>query len=192
MSPDEALQNLITGNERFCEGRSKGVAPDFAAMAEGQQPFAAILGCSDSRVPVEVVFDQNFGDLFVARIAGNVAAPTQIGSLEFAVGQLGCALIVVLGHSGCGAVNACMHKADALAPSAENHIDYVLQYIQPALTAASGQNLEAAVSANVRHQRQRLFESSSQLKNAVEAGTLAIVGAEFNLSDGRVTFHDDA
>lgn len=196
LSAAEALASLVEGNHRFVNGTGIGSHPERRAdLVEGQQPFAAVLGCADSRVPVEAVFDQGLGDLFVVRVAGNVAGPSQVGSLEFAVSQLGVRLIVVLGHSACGAVDATLAQLDGSAPALTPGLGALVSLLRPgvesvhAAGAADRQALSrAAVRANVAHVVRTLGESSVALASAMREEGLEIVGAEYALDSGEVVF----
>lgn len=196
----DALEMLRQGNQRFVEERPKVAEIAGEArrreIASGQAPFAVILGCSDSRVPAEIVFDQGLGDLFVIRVAGNIVAPSQVGSVEFAVEMFGTALVVVLGHSSCGAIGATLDQltrdSDARSPNLAAIVDRVKPGIEPLLAqrpALEGAALEqAAVRANVEASVSGLMSGSAILSDAVTAGRLLIVGAEYDLETGRVTF----
>ncbi len=187
MDPAAALDKLRAGNARFLAGERNGHAPDFDQMKAGQAPFAAVLGCADSRVPAEIIFNQSFGDIFTVRVAGNVATATQIGSLDFAVEQLGCCLIVILGHSQCGAVKACLGANEKPSTEAgEPHINHVLEAILPGI-AGTG-DIESAVTANVHFQVKTLLEESTVIAKRVAEGKILVVGAEFDLATGEVTF----
>jgi len=155
-----------------------------AALAEAQQPWAAVLGCADSRVPLEILFDAGFGDLFVVRVAGNVAATEQIGSLEYAVSVLGTPLVMVLGHSGCGAVTAAL--SDAPTPG---QIPALLRQIEASIPEGCD-NLDRAIEHNVEHQLFRLLDQSPLIKEKVEQGELALHGAVVDLSTGQVRLLD--
>lgn len=187
VSPDEALKRLVDGNKRFAQ--QKPLYPErtlqrLQTVAKAQYPFAAILGCADSRVPSEIVFDQGLGDLFVVRMAGNVVSPTAIGSLEFATAVLGSQLILVLGHRKCGAVAAAV-KGDPLP----GRIGTFVEDIKPAVDRIrnkSGDINENAVVANVQYQVEILKETSSILSQLVRDGKLKIVGGSYNLDNGRV------
>jgi carbonic anhydrase len=167
-------------------------------MSGGQRPFAIIHACSDSRVPVELVFDQGFGDLFVIRVAGNIVAPSQIGSIEFAASQFGTRLVVVLGHSNCGAVTAALQEL-ALeqthrSPNLRAIVDRVRPAIEPVLQAHKDSDTHtltgAAVRANILASVERLRHGSLILEQLIEAGELTVVGAEYSLETGRVEFFD--
>jgi carbonic anhydrase len=158
VTADEALARLLDGNERYAAGRSAGPGRDERRRKEqagGQTPFAVILGCADSRVPPEIVFDQGIGDVFVVRVAGNTAADdVTLGSIEFGASVLGCALVLVLGHERCGAVTAAINAvAHGRRPEG-----YLAALVDPILPAVEGRDLEAAVKANVRRQVAALAE----------------------------------
>jgi carbonic anhydrase len=150
-------------------------------VASVQRPFAAFLGCADSRVPIEMIFDQGFGDLFVTRIAGNVASSENIGSLEFGTEVLGAKVLYVLGHTQCGAVQAAARGAEV-----PGQISGLFQHIRPAVKAAGG-NVEAAIEENVRHQALILAESSPVISRRLQRQELIIAGGIYDLSSGRVT-----
>ena len=186
-NPDKALKLLIDGNERFVENKRKYPNQEWkriTQVAPSQAPFAAILGCADSRVPAEIVFDRGFGDIFVCRVAGNVATPEEIGSLEFAVVVLGVKVIWVLGHERCGAVKAAI-EGGALP----GQIGSLTQAIRPAVESSknqAGDKVENAVKANVRLQANRL-KASPLLYERIEAGTLKIFGFYYDLDTGECT-----
>jgi carbonic anhydrase len=188
VTPDAALKNLIEGNNRFVVNKRLYPRQSKSRLEEtslGQYPFAAILGCADSRVPAEIVFDQGLGDLFVVRVAGNVVSPETIGSLEFSTAVLGAQLIVVLGHAKCGAVSAAV-KGTPLP----GRIGSFVEEIKPAVEIARNKpgNLEDnAIIANVQYQAQRLAESSTILKGLIKEGKLKIVGGRYDLATGKVT-----
>lgn len=199
---DEALQWLKVGNERYVKSLTdpeNAVAARHELISE-QDPFAIILGCSDARVPVEIVFDQGLGDLFVIRVAGNVVAPSQIGSIEFAVEKFNTRLVVVLGHSHCGAVTACV---DALMNPEQNYtanLQSIVDRIRPSVynlhelaTAKGGEIdkqelIDSSISANVRMSVSQLKHASRLLEDMNRTGELLIVGAEYNLDTGEVEF----
>ena len=198
----EALERLREGNARFVaevrnDAQSQGRVRRHALMA-GQEPFAIILGCSDSRVPAEIVFDQGLGDLFVIRVAGNVIAASQIGSVEFAAERFGTRLVVVLGHSQCGAIQATLEDlqrprdqrsrnlrsiVDRVRPSIETLLDTDLRHDHEAL-------LRHAVRANVRVSAYHLRHGSEILEQLSEENGLLVVGAEYSLETGVVEFFD--
>jgi carbonic anhydrase len=199
IGPLEALERLQVGNRRFTEGKASQRTIDprgKEARIPDQRPFAIILGCSDSRVPAEIVFDQGIGDLFVVRVAGNVVAPSQVGSVEFAAERFGTRLAVVLGHSVCGAVEATIDElsqpgenrspnlqaiVDRIAPAVEGLIDSDLAEDRDAL-------LRAAVRANVRASVEALERGSEILERLIAKGDLLVVGAEYSLNTGIVEF----
>lgn len=183
MSPREAVAFLQAGNERFADGKTAAPNRDIDRLREvapRQTPFAAFLGCADSRVPIEIVFDQGFGDLFVTRIAGNVAATENIASLEFATEVLGAKVLYVLGHTSCGAVSAAA-KGDPVP----GQISALFQHIRPAVRAARG-DVARAVLENVRIQAQTLVEGSTVISSLVSSGKLVVAGGIFDLQSGRV------
>jgi carbonic anhydrase len=186
-TPEQALERLLAGNERFAAGRARRPRQDAARRAEvcgGQLPFAVVLGCADSRVPPEIVFDQGLGDLFVLRVAGNVIDDVLLGTIELAVTHLHTPLVMVLGHSQCGAVTAVVAE-DELA----GHLPDVARAIQPAVDAAGemdGDLLANAVRVNAERTALRLRESRPILAPLVEAGSLSIVAAQYDLDRGTV------
>lgn len=188
VSPDAGIKRLVEGNQRFIDG--KRLNPNQSQLrlretAVDQYPFAAILGCADSRVPAEIVFDQGLGDLFVVRVAGNIAAQEAIGSLEFATAVLGAQAIMVLGHARCGAVSAAI-KGDPLP----GRIGIFVEEIKPAVERArkkTGNLEENAIIANVQYQVDRLIESSTILGSLIKEGKLKIVGGRYDLATGKVT-----
>ena len=187
MNPDKANTLLIEGNERFVENKRKFPDQqwaDITAVAPSQAPFAAILGCADSRVPAEIVFDRGFGDIFVCRVAGNVATPEEIGSLEFAVVVLGVIVILVLGHERCGAVKAAIEGGEL-----PGHIGSLTEAIKPAVESSknqAGDKVENAVKANIRLQANRL-KASPLLSQRMDAGSLKIFGYYYDLDTGACT-----
>ncbi|MDO1449882.1 carbonic anhydrase [Rhodocytophaga aerolata] len=189
ISPDESLQRLKEGNKRFIEGKSARPRQDPATirnLSKGQQPFAIIMGCSDSRVPSEIIFDQGLGDLFIVRTAGQVPAQASFGSIEFADRVLGAKLIVVLGHTSCGAVAAAVN-----VPEVPGHIVHLINEIKPAALNTKGKpgdHVTNAIYENVRLQVQKLRELEPVLAQDVKAGKIKIVGAIYHLEDGRVEF----
>lgn len=183
MSPRQALDFLQAGNARFVAGRSAAPNRDIERLREvapRQTPFAAFLGCADSRVPIEIVFDQGFGDLFVTRIAGNVAATENIASLEFATQVLGAKVLYVLGHTSCGAVTAA-----AQAAPVPGQISALFQHIRPAVRAAKG-DVAAAIRENVKLQAQTLVEASTVISALVADGKVLVAGGIFDLQTGKV------
>jgi carbonic anhydrase len=188
VSADEAMKRLMEGNKRFVDGKRQNPHQSRLRLQEtavAQYPFASILGCADSRVPVEILFDQGLGDLFVVRVAGNVASQTAIGSLEFSTAVLGSQLIIVLGHSRCGAVSAAI-AGDPLP----GRIGVFVEEIKPAVERVkfkSGDIQENAVTANVQYQAAQLAESSTILAGLIRESKLKIVGGRYDLATGQVT-----
>jgi carbonic anhydrase len=193
----EALERLREGNRRFASGKARVALPGRTERAElvtGQQPFAIVLGCSDSRVPAEIVFDQGLGDLFVIRVAGNIVAPSQIGSVEFAAERFGTRLVVVLGHSQCGAVLATLEELRRPDHTQSRNLRSIVDRIRPSveslLTTELGEDLDAlmdeAVRANVRASANQLRHGSEVLERLIEREGLLVVGAEYSLETGRV------
>ena len=189
-TPDDALNNLMAGNARYMQGspiHPNQSAERQAEVAQGQHPWAAILGCIDSRVPPELVFDQGLGDLFVARTAGQVIDNVVLGSLEFAVEE-GVKLIMVLGHQSCGAVNATIQTLQTNG-HAEGQIATLVEAIKPAVIEAQSQPgdlLDNAVRANVALEVEYLKSSSQIISQALGQGTIGLVGARYDLGTGAV------
>jgi carbonic anhydrase len=185
LSPDAALQRLLDGNKRFAEHRLTSFDDDLAILkantVEKQEPFAGILSCADSRVPVELIFDQTIGHIFVTRVAGNTAGSTVIASLEYGAAVLGTKVIVVLGHAGCGAVKAAMS-----GKAVPGQISTLFPALQPAVAQGHG-NLEEAIKANARIQAQLLMTGSPLLGGLVKSGDLKIVAGYYALDSGVVT-----
>jgi carbonic anhydrase len=185
---DKALELLLDGNQRFLHQKRK--YPDqslerLRLVAKGQYPFASILGCADSRVPAEIIFDQGLGDLFVVRVAGNVASDMVIGSLEYATAILGSQLIVVLGHRKCGAVAEALQEQPV-----PGRIGFVVEGIKPAverIKLRTGDIQENAVVANIQYQAEKLQESSTILAKLIRKGQLKIVGACYDIETGKVS-----
>jgi carbonic anhydrase len=201
ISARQALERLREGNRRFVSNvrshESLAGEARRVEVAAGQQPFAIILGCSDSRVPAEIVFDQGLGDLFVIRVAGNIVAPSQIGSVEFAAEQYGTRLVVVLGHSQCGAVMATieqlMRPGSTHSRNLHSIVDRVRPSVQPLLATHpvhSDALLRDAVRANVRMSADQLRHGSEVLEHLITANGLTVVGAEYSLETGVVDFFD--
>ena len=198
----EALAQLREGNYRFSQNlRALDSLPTETkrmALTAGQEPFAVILGCSDSRVPAELVFDQGLGDLFVIRVAGNIVAPSQIGSVEFAVSQFGTRLVVVLGHSQCGAIMATIDELSKGSDSPSANIKSIVDRVKPAVEGLMHTELKnkpeelmnEAVRANVRASANQLRHGSAIIENLIEKDGLLIVGAEYCLESGTVDFFD--
>jgi carbonic anhydrase len=184
-SPAEALQALVEGNRRFVERKLTFYQDDLAILqqntAEKQEPFASVLSCADSRVPVELIFDQSIGHVFVNRVAGNIETTEIIASVEYGAVVLGTRVIMVLGHGNCGAV-----KATIDGKAVPGQISSLYRYIRPAVNAA-GANLQAATEANAKIQAQLLKESSPVLADLVKEGKLSVVAAYFDVASGKVT-----
>lgn len=194
VSPDAALKALQDGNRRFVSGKTKGqskVSARRAELVEGQSPFAVILGCSDSRLPAELVFDQGLGQLFGVRVAGNTAAdPLVVGSAEYSVSQLKSPLIVVLGHDDCGAVKAAIDVVTK-GTSLPGQLPAVIQPIIPAVQAVAStppdQMLAAAVTENIRRAVTSI-SAEALIAPMVANGSVKVVGAEYRLATGKVDF----
>jgi len=202
ISATEALDRLRDGNGRFVSERQRKRRPGSSRrteLVEGQAPFAIILGCSDSRVPAEIVFDQGLGDLFVIRVAGNVVAPSQIGSVEFAAERFGTRLVVVLGHSMCGAVLATLEELDRptemRSPNLRSIVDRIRPAVEGLLEVGLGGDWDAllhhAVRANIRASVDHLRHGSAILERLIEREGLLVVGAEYSLESGVVDFLGD-
>lgn len=201
---EEALEMLRLGNQRYVASLSEDhpKMQDRPELVEEQNPKAIILGCSDARVPVEIVFDQKLGDLFVIRVAGNVVAPSQIGSVEFAADKFNTKLVVVLGHSHCGAVTACVNSLINPEQNYTPNLQSIVDRIRPSvynlheLATANGQDVDAnelidrSIRANVRMSVSQLKHGSRILEDLVNSGELLIVGAEYDLKTGKVEFLD--
>jgi carbonic anhydrase len=190
-TPAAAMRELVMGNQRFAEGKSTGPHRSMARLrdvAPKQAPFAAVLACADSRVPVEILFDQGFGDMFVCRAAGNIVTSEMLASLEFGTLVLGAKVLLVLGHNSCGAV-----KATIAGDAVPGQISALYQHIQPAVERVAAQSkeakpeLEAVAHENVRLQVRLLAGSSPVLGGLVKEGKLTISGGMYDLSTGRVT-----
>lgn len=200
ISATEALDKLREGNARFVDGnRCADARQGHARLDEhldGQAPFAIILGCSDSRVPVEIVFDVGLGDLFIVRVAGNIVTPALMGSIELAVEKFGPRLVVVLGHSGCGAVDLTIQAMKNVDEKTTNHVSSIVERIRPAITEvlaadAAGDPaalLQDAVRANICAGVDALLQGSSTLARYVRDDGLLVVGAEYSLETGQVEF----
>lgn len=202
ISAYDALDRLKEGNTRFVSGvqslealRSQMHRSD---LVDGQEPFAIILGCSDSRVPAEIVFDQGLGDLFVIRVAGNIVAPSQVGSVEFAAEQLGSRLVVVLGHSQCGAIRATLNEMQQPSGSHSSNFRSIVNRIRPSIEGLFATELrndpvelaKQAGRANVRHAVDHLRHGSAVLEELIESAGLLVVGAEYAMDTGVVDFFD--
>jgi carbonic anhydrase len=185
LSPDAALQELMDGNRRFTSGRLTSFEQDLAILKqntiEKQEPFAAVLSCADSRVPVELVFDQSIGQIFVVRVAGNVVTPEIIASLEYGAAVLGTKVILVMGHGSCGAV-----KATIQAKEVPGQISALYPHIQPAVDQA-GPNLEAAAKANAKIQAGLLREASTVIAGLLKEGKVKVVAGYYDIASGSAT-----
>ncbi len=202
ISAQEALSRLQEGNLRFVDNTLKGSSRNTRKrrdeLVEGQAPSAIILGCSDSRVPAEIIFDQGLGDLFVIRVAGNIVAPSQVGSVEFAAEQFGTRLVVVLGHSMCGAVLATLDELDRPTENRSPNLRSIVDRIRPAVEALleteprENRNdlIRHAVRANIRAAADHLRHGSQILEQLIQKNGLIVLGAEYSLETGIVEFFD--
>ena len=185
LTPDAALRALMAGNERFDNHQLTSVEHDLRILkehtVEKQEPFAAVLACADSRVPVELVFDQTIGRIFVTRVAGNIVTPEIVASLEYAVAVLGVKVLLVLGHTGCGAVKAAM-KADAVP----GQISALYQYLQPSVEDSGG-DFGHAIAHNAQLQAKLLRTSSTVVREALQAAKVRVESGVYDLATGRVT-----
>src|SRR5580658_186056 len=196
----EALALLREGNRRFVADlrNPESLHARRMELAAGQAPFAAILGCSDSRVPVEIVFDQGLGDLFVIRVAGNIVAPSLIGSVEFAAEQFGTRLVVVLGHTKCGAIETTLQQLQRPIENQSRNLHSIVDLIRPSIEGLLSTELRhdlpalahAAVRANIRASVQHLRHGSDIIKQLIQKAGLLVVGAEYSLETGVVDFFD--
>lgn len=199
-TPAEALQRLVDGNRRFRDASSElsGRVWSKEFAQQPQRPFAIVLGCSDSRTPVEILFDVGFGDLFVVRIAGNIVAPSGVGSIEFAAAQFGTRLVVVMGHTRCGAVAATVREIETpgLGPESKNIrsiTDRIAPHIETLVRSGDRDRIaREAVRANVRASADHLRHGSQILEELVSAGRVVVVGAEYDIETGAVDFFDGA
>ena len=199
----EALQQLKEGNQRFVSGGR--MVKDLtnrkrrSEVIKGQEPFAIVLGCSDARVPLEIVFDHGLGHLFVIRVAGNIVAPSQMGSIEFAAERFGTRLVVVLGHSKCGAIKATVEQLETPdeihSPNLASIIDRIRPSVEPLFATGSDRDhdelLHDAMLANVRASVDQLRHGSAILENLVQNHDLQIIGAEYSIETGQVDFLDN-
>lgn len=199
LDASDALRRLREGNRRFVdESRHHGESGESRRreLADGQEPFAIILGCSDSRVPAEIIFDQGLGDLFVIRVAGNIVQPSQIGSVEFAATRFGTRLVVVLGHTNCGAVTATIEQLQSPDEQRSVNLRSIVGFIRPSVEAMLGEDLDAetrlsrAIRANVQASAERLRHASPIIEELERESGLLIVGAEYSLETGDVHFFD--
>jgi carbonic anhydrase len=202
ISAEEAIKRLREGNRRFVDGETENdsSANHFQRpnMAGGQNPFAIVLACSDSRVPTELIFDQGIGDLFVIRVAGNVVAPSQIGSIEYAATQFDTRVVVVLGHSNCGAIIATLKelakKEDHRSPNLRAIVDRIRPGVEPILAEHKDDESELviaeAVRANIGRSVEQLKHGSLIIENMIDRGILEIIGAEYSIETGIIEFHE--
>ncbi|ENV56994.1 carbonic anhydrase [Acinetobacter soli] len=202
LTAQEALDRLKAGNQRFMKGETTNHTlvshQERAEMAEGQNPFAIILGCSDSRVPAEMVFDQGLGDLFVIRVAGNVVAPSQVGSVEFAAERYDCAVVVVLGHSHCGAIQATVDTLLNPENPPSDNLMSIVNRVRPSVEILLQTDLKHdhnklcmhAIRSNVFASVNQLRHGSAVLENLIAKGKMIVVGAEYSLETGEVNFFD--
>jgi carbonic anhydrase len=202
VSARKAIERLRDGNRRFASGvRSRDALASQARrreLAAGQEPFAIVLGCSDSRVPAEIVFDQDVGDLFVIRVAGNIVASSQIGSVEFAAARFGARLVVVLGHTRCGAVQATLEEMQRPTENQSRNLRSIVDRIRPSVQVLLATELRhdpdslmrEAVRANIRASGNHLRHGSEILERLIESRELVVVGAEYSLETGVVEFLD--
>ena len=199
----EALKRLREGNQRFVSDALSHPSAYTSQvrrseLAAGQEPFAVILGCSDSRVPVEIVFNQGLGDLFVIRVAGNIVAPSQIGSVEFAAERFGTRLVVVLGHSSCGAIQATIEELQRPTENQSRNLHSIVDRIRPSIEGLLETDLkenpvalvQQAVRANIRASTSQLRHGSQVIEQLIKKNGLMIVGAEYSLETGVVDFFD--
>ena len=202
ISAPQALERLRAGNRRFVSDHGN---PDTLIdqkhrreSAVGQEPFAVVLGCSDSRVPIEIVFGQGFGDLFVIRVAGNIVAPSQIGSVEFAAERFGTRLVVVLGHTQCGAIQATLEELQRPTENQSRNLRSIVDRIRPSVEGLLASELgldhddlaQHAVRANVSVSANQLRHGSHVLEEHIQRDGLVVVGAEYSLETGIVDFFD--
>lgn len=203
ISAEEALERLRQGNQRYVSDQPKravlGRQTLREELARGQSPFAVVLGCADSRAPAEIVFDQDVGDLFVIRVAGHVVAPAEVGSIEFAAAVLGARLVVVMGHSNCGAVKATLEQVRAPDPGLSPNLLALVDRIRPSILpilervgdASEADVMEAAVRANVFGAVEAVNAQSPTIARLVREEGLRIVGAKYDLESGTVEFLTD-
>ncbi len=202
LSAREALERLQEGNRRFAAHAGVGEAAldpgRRARLAGGQEPFAIVLGCSDSRVPAEIVFDQGLGDLFVIRVAGNIVAPSQVGSVEFAAERFGTRLVVVLGHTQCGAITATVEELQRPRETQSRNLRAIVDRVRPSVESLMATDLRHdlpalvshAVRANIRASVSHLRHGSQVLEQLIQERELLVVGAEYSLETGVVDFFE--
>jgi carbonic anhydrase len=185
LTPDDALKALMDGNERYVSGQLQSLNEDLSILkaktAEKQEPFAAVLSCADSRVPVELIFDQSIGHIFVVRVAGNIATPEITASLEYGIAVLGATILMVLGHGNCGAVKATIDGKEV-----PGQISALYAPIRPAVEAA-GSDLDAAIDANAKIQANLLSKASPIIRGAIKDGKLKVVPARYDIVSGKVS-----
>lgn len=202
ISAKEALERLREGNRRFVDdlgnnGTSPGKSYGSNSSAD-QEPFAIILGCSDSRVPAEIIFDQGLGDLFVIRVAGNIVAPSQVGSVEFAAEKFGTRLVVVLGHTRCGAIQATLEELGRPSNVQSPNLGSIVDRIKPSVEALMATELrhdpealaQMAIRANIRASAAHLRSGSQIIEQLIRNDGLHVIGAEYSLGTGLVDFFD--
>ena len=191
----DAIQRLREGNQRFAHGDTLNptsiTKARQAELVQGQRPFAVIVACADSRVPVELLFDQGPGDLFVIRVAGNIVAPSQLGSVEYAAAQLGTRLVLVLGHSKCGAVDATLQQLSQKQGIRSPNLRSIVNRIRPALEVLDNPTPHDAVVANVRNSVEQLRHGSEILEPLIDSGDLTVTGAKYSIESHMVDFFDD-
>jgi carbonic anhydrase len=199
----DALDRLREGNLRFISSLAGSddqlLHPRRAELPVAQEPFAIVLGCSDARVPAEIVFDQGLGDLFVIRVAGNIVAPSQVGSVEFAAERFGTRLVVVLGHSGCGAILATLEELRRPGETRSRNLRTIVDRVRPSVQSLLATDLAndhdalvtASVRANIRTSVDHLRHGSEVLEQLINDNGLMVVGAEYSLATGVVEFFDD-
>lgn len=200
----EALERLKAGNQRFVSHVQNGedtlVSARRVELAQEQQPIAIVLGCSDARVPAEIVFDQGLGELFVIRVAGNIVAPSQVGSVEFAASRFGTRLVVVLGHSQCGAILAAVEELQRPVENQSRNLSSIVDRVRPSVASLMRTDLrkdmnaliDQAVRANVSASVDHLRHGSAILEQLIRNEGLLVVGAEYSLKTGQVEFFDGA
>jgi carbonic anhydrase len=203
ISAQAALALLRDGNQRFVTETTRSDTVESRArrleLAAGQEPFAAILGCSDSRVPVEIVFDQGLGDLFVIRVAGNIVAPSLIGSVEFAAEQFGTRLVVVLGHTRCGAIETTLEQLQRPVGNQSHNLHSIVDFIRPGIVGLLSTDLKnnhdalvrEACRANIRASVNHLRHGSDIIENLIQNAGMMVVGAEYSLETGVVDFFEN-
>ena len=202
VSSSEGILRLKEGNRRFIDqtGRSDLLVNETRrrALVDAHDPFAIILGCSDARVPAEIIFDQGLGDLFVIRVAGNIVAPSQIGSVEFAAERFGINLVIVLGHTGCGAIHATLEELRRPTEGHSSNLRSIVDRVRPSVEALFDGSLPSndrelehrAVRANIRASANQLRHGSQILERLIDYEGLRVVGAEYNLESGEVDFFE--